>query len=147
MDRTWIGIEDMENSYVFTSIYMVVVKAGFYSVLFFCSAYVRDIGRNIKNKITARKEEDNEHVQTSFLINKKEGDKEDKKDDFVSKFFYSHVSLLFIPLPLSFLLQIVSLFLLSFVGSTIDLQKQNHYLIYALIQLIGSVTSLLPLLF
>lgn len=124
---------------------MIVVKAGLSSVHFLCSAYMKEIGKNIKIILSLDNEEKNQLINSNIL-NNKEVYTIIKKDNFLSKFFSTHISLLFIPLPLSSLLQFFSMYLLSFVGTTVDFQKQNHYLIYALVQGISVISALIPLL-
>lgn len=139
-------MEDVEDSYIFTTLYLILVKAGLSSVHFLCSAYMKEVGKNLKLIILAKNEEKN-HLINSNLLCDGTVNKRCEKDNFLFNIFCTHFSLIFIPLPLTSLLQFFSLYLLSFVRTTVDLQKQNHYLVYALVQGISAISALFPLLF
>lgn len=139
---------------------MFIVKAGLPSILFLCTSYMKEIVKQLKtqkNKYIIIQKEDiidlnteNDEKKTlsdiSFILNKKDN-KTNKNNNYLSEFFQMHISLLFCIPSFSFFLQIVSLYFLSFVGTTSDVLKNKFYLIFTLAQTISTVSSLLPLFF
>lgn len=150
MNIHWIGIKEIGYSHLLTVIYILIVKAGFPSILFYCSSYIKEmilILRDYKSRIiNINISEENNHYISPQLYSTEEN-KNNKKDSSINNFFFTHISLIFLPLPLSFLLQVVSLYILSYIGCTVDVQKQMHYLIYCLVQAVSTIFSLLPIIF
>lgn len=151
----------MDDNYIFSVIFIFIVKTGFSSILFICSAYIKDLANTLKNKKKECVKEKNinkyndnviisgdcQQDQKLLQLNQKENKKHVQKHKSISDYFYNHISLLFLPLSLSFLLQNISLYILSYVGTTSDVMKQKEYLIFALVQTLACISSLLPLIF
>lgn len=159
MDK-WLGTETIYHNYILTPTYMFIVKAGISSVLFICSSYMKEIVKQLKvqkNKYLKEKKEvnnylqiksdDNEDLSDDSLILSKKENKNNRNRNSTSDFLYTHISLLFSPLPFTLFLQIISLYFFTFVGSTSDVMKNKAYLIFTLVQTISTVSSLLPLFF
>lgn len=143
---------------------MFVVKAGYSTVLFICSSYMKVIAKqlkkqqedyideNMKEKDDLKMEDDddnnNNNSFSNVIFSKRNEEKNNNiKNNFLSNFFNTHISLLFTPLPLSFLLQVISLYLYTYVGTTADVMKQQPYIIFCLVQVMSSISSVLPLIF
>lgn len=154
-------MKDMNNNFFFSSVYIFVVKGGFALVLFLCSAYMKVIVNRLKfeegkdrederkerENLVKNKDESSNNTLNILMINDKKHKNKTSNKEFLLNFFHTHISLLFLPLTLSFLLQIISLYLYTFVKTTSEVMKRNPYLIFILIQTFSSISSLLPLLF
>lgn len=136
---------------------MFLIKAGFPTILFVCSGYVKELANNLNNQSNNNKSYKKEKSDlkiydsdasisppNSTLLQKTEEKEGDKKKLSLSAFFNTFISLLFIPLPLLLLLQLVSFYLISHIGTTSDVMKQRKYIIFALVEVMSSVSSILP---
>lgn len=102
--------------------------------------------KEINNNVGKETNEVNNCSESSSSSIKNENKVKNKRNSFITNFFFTHISLLFIPLPITYLLQVVSLYLLSFVGTTVEAHKQLHYLIYCLVQAISSGMAIVSLI-
>lgn len=154
-------MKDMNNNYFLSSVYLFVVKAGFSLVIFICSSYMKEIVNHlIYEERKFGKDESKEMENTvinkdinnnssSNVLKEKEKNKEinTNNKEFLQNFFHTQIFLVFLPLTLSFCLQIISLYIYTFVKSTSEIMKRNPYLIFILVQTISFISSLLPVLF
>lgn len=124
---------------------------------------MKGIVKNMRNNMKDKNDKENEnkeinnnegritkevinHSETSSSLIKNENKEKNKRKIFIIHFFFTHISLLFIPLTVTFLLQVVYLYLLSYVGTTTEVHKQLHYLIYCLVQAISSGMAIISLI-
>lgn len=106
-----------------------------------------DVNYNKEIDDKNKNEENNSILKNSYSVVNKEKKTTTTNNNYLYNFLRTHISLLFIPLPLHFLLQLVSLYLLAYIGCAEDAHKQLNYLIYCLEQFMSILFSIIPLIF